>query len=112
MNSQNIRSVIQLMENNEVVHTIEIESIDDYEFYFDSEKLSSMCIVIPKLKMEDLGILVKKPYDHYVVFGTKTVLDKTKRTFAIPAKVFDHMVLEDRGMEIKIHFNKETKDEG
>ena len=106
MNKQTIHTIIQLMENNEVVHTIDIEEIDDYKFHFDTKNLSTISVFVSKLKMKDLHALVSKVYDHYVVIGTKTMLNDT-RSFAIPAKIFKNFILVDNGDQISLTFNEE-----
>ena len=93
-----VNSMIHLMKDNEVAHTITINNIDDYEFEFDSEELSKMSITTSSIRMRDLDILVNKPYEHYVVMGTKIVDDKP---FSIPSKVFCHIkIINTKGKTI------------
>ena len=103
-----VNSVIHLMENGQVVHTIKIDDIEDYEFIVDTKDLSKMSITVPKIHMRDLDILVSKPYEHYVIMGTKIMED---RSFAIPAKVYCHMNILSTKEKVVIYFSEEKRNE-
>ena len=71
-----VTSIIKLIENGKVVHTIKIENVQKYKFLFDSITLSTLHLIANTLNMHDLDILLNKPYEAYVVMGVKrTVQD-------------------------------------
>ena len=71
-----VTSIIKLIENGKVVHTIKIENVQKYKFLFDSITLSTLRLIANTLNMHDLDILLNKPYEAYVVMGVKrTVQD-------------------------------------
>ena len=106
-----VLSIIQLMENDKVIHTIKIEDVQEYEFTFDSKKLSTLHITVKNLNMKDLNLLVSKPYEAYVLLGVKRiVINGQEKTFNIPAIVFKHLFIKDNSETIEIYFH-ETWDE-
>lgn len=100
-------SVIQLMEDDKVFYTIEINNLTSYQFLFDTdaEKPTTLYLNIPNLNMSDLDVLVRKPYESYVLIGTKKILvDGKERKFAIPPRVYKRMCLRENGESVEITF--------
>lgn len=106
-----VTSIIQLMKDGEVFHTIKIENLSKYEFTFDSTGLCTLHLTIHNFNMYDLDVLVSQPFDSYVLTGTKRIQTPDKeKSFAIPARVFKHMTIKENGRAAEIYFseNKET----
>ena len=102
-----VTSIIQLMKNGEVFHTIKIENLTKYEFTFDSTKLCTLHLTICNFNMYDLDILVSQPFDSYVLTGAKRVqLNNKEKSFAIPARVFKHMSIKEDGRTAEIYFSE------
>lgn len=100
-------ATIQLMENNKVVHSIKIDNLCNYEFTFDSEKLSTLRLKSPNLNMDDLNMLVTKPYEAYVLMGVKKVVINNKESlYEIPPRVFKHVFVKENGEEVEIFFRE------
>lgn len=105
MNSQVLFTTIQLMKNNEVFYTIEIENIDSYEFSFNSKTLATLSITVSSLKIDDINMLIMQPYDCYVLMAKKKVVKNGKEQFAhIPAKAYKYMSFVDNGEKMKFTF--------
>lgn len=109
MNSQVI-STIQIMENDKVIHSIKIDNLSSYEFTFDSEKLSTLRLISPNLNMDDLNILVTRPYESYILMGVKKVIkDEKEQIYEIPPRVFKHVFVKEDGKNIEIFFREGGK---
>ena len=98
-----ITSTIQLMKDGEVFHSIDIKNVSEYHFSYDSEKLAYLYLDISDINMYDLDILVKEPYESYIVMGAKQYNNKI---FPIPARVFKHIHIEESDNRARIFFSE------
>jgi len=98
-----ITSIIQLIKNDEVFYTIETENVYDYKFRFDSKLGSELYLAISNMNMNDLDVLVKEPYESYVLIGSKRIGNKS---FPIPARVFKRMLIKESDNKVKITFSE------
>lgn len=100
-------ATIQLMLNNKVIHSIKIDNLQDYEFTFDSEKLSTLKLKSPNLDMDDLNMLVTKPYEAYILMGIKkTIKNNREASYPIPPRVFKNVFVKENGEEVIIIFRE------
>ena len=101
----NVLSIMKLMDNGKVVHTIKIENVLNYNFIFDSKKLATLNVVTNNLSMDDLNKLFTKPYESYILLGVKRVkINGDEKTFDIPPRVFKHMVVKENGKTVDMTF--------
>lgn len=93
MNFQTI-ATINCMENGKSVYTIKLDNLINYDFVWDSSKLCTLHLVTSSLNINDLNMLITKPYEAYVLIGIKKVFEGTReKTYNIPARVFRHVLI-------------------
>lgn len=93
MNFQMI-ATITCIENGKSVYTMKLENLLDYDFIWDSKKLTTLHLVTSNLDINDLNTIIAKPYDSYILIGVKKVFqDGQEKTYDIPARVFKHLVI-------------------
>ena len=110
MESQ-VLSTIQLMENNKVIHTIKIEKVESYVFIFDSENSTTLNIVSKNLNMDDLNVLVTKPYESYILTGVKRITQNGySKTFDIPPRIFKRVLIKEDGKFVDMTFYENWRD--
>jgi len=101
----NVLSIMKLMDNGKVAHTIKIENVLSYNFIFDSKKLATLNVVTNNLSMDDLNKLFTKPYESYVLLGVKRIkINGDEKTFDIPPRVFKHALIKEDGKTIDMTF--------
>ena len=101
----NVLSIIKLMDNGKVIHTIKIENVLSYKFIFDSKKLSTLNVVTNNLSMNDLNKLFTKPYESYILLGVKrAIVNGYEKTFDIPPRVFKHVLVKEDGKTVDMTF--------
>ena len=104
MESQ-VFATIQLMENNKVIHTIQIEKVESYVFIFDSENSTTLNIITKNLNMDDLNMLVTKSYESYILTGVKHIVQKGySKIFDIPPRVFKRVLIKEDGKSVDMIF--------
>ena len=87
-------ATLKLMENNKIVYTIKFENLRAYDFIWDSKDLCTLHLVTSSLNINDLNMLIAKPYESYVLIGVKKVFqDNQEKTYDIPARVFKHVLI-------------------
>ena len=88
MNFQMI-ATIKMIENGKVVYSIKLENLLNYDFIWDNKNLCTLHLVTSNLNIDDLNMLITKPYESYILMGVKKVFqDGREKTFEIPARVF------------------------
>ena len=88
MNFQTI-ATLKLMENGKVVYSIKLENLLNYDFIWDNKNLCTLHLVTSNLNIDDLNMLIAKPYESYILMGVKKIFkDGREKTFEIPARVF------------------------
>ena len=88
MNFQTI-ATLKLMENGKVVYSIKLENLLTYDFVWDNKRLCTLHLVTSNLNIDDLNMLIAKPYDSYILIGVKKVFqDGREKIFGIPPRVF------------------------
>lgn len=94
MNFQTI-ATINCMENGKPVYTIKLDNLLNYDFIWDSSKLCILHLVTASLNINDLNMLITKPYEAYVLIGLKKVFEapNKEKTYDIPARVFRHLLI-------------------
>ena len=93
MNFQTI-ATINCMENGKSVYAIKLDNLITYDFIWDSSKLCTLHLVTSSLNINDLNMLITKPYEAYVLIGLKKVCEgNAEKTYSIPARVFRHLVI-------------------
>ena len=93
MNFQTI-ATLDCMENGKSIYTIKLDNLLNYNFVWDSSKLCTLYLVTSSLNINDLNMLITKPYEAYVLIGLKKVFEENKeKTYSIPARVFRHLVI-------------------
>lgn len=106
-------SMIQLMEKGSVVYTVKIENLGSYEYIFDTRKQTTLYLNAPTLKMRDLNMLMAKPYEAYVLMGSKRVnIDGKEQIVDIPPRVFRHMKISENGSDVNIIFYEKGEIDG
>lgn len=87
-------ATLKLMENNKIIYTIKFENLRTYDFIWDSKDLCTLHLVTSSLNINDLNILIAKPYSSYVLIGVKKVFqDGQEKIYDIPARVFKHVLI-------------------
>ena len=93
MNFQTI-ATINCIEKGKSIYTIKLDNLLNYNFIWDSSKLCTLHLVTSNLNINDLNMLITKPYEAYVLIGLKKVFeDNREKTYDIPARVFRHLVI-------------------
>ena len=93
MNFQTI-ATLKLMEKGKIIYTIKFENLISYDFIWDSKKLCILHLVTSSLNINDLNMLIAKPYESYVLIGVKKVFtEDDEKTYDIPARVFKHALI-------------------
>lgn len=93
MNFQMIATV-SCIENDKTVYTIKLDNLLNYDFVWDSSKLCTLHLVTSSLNIDDLNMLITKPYEVYVLIGVKKVFQNgEEKIFNIPARVFRHLII-------------------
>lgn len=101
----NVLSIMKLMDNGKVIHTIKIENVLSYNFIFDSKKLATLNVVTNNLSMDDLNKLFTKPYESYILLGVKRIkINGNEKTFDIPPRVFKHALIKEDGKTVDMTF--------
>lgn len=103
MNNEILYTTIQLMKNNKVIHTINIEKITSYFFTFSNKTLATLSITVPFLNNEDVNILINDSYECYILMAKKKINDQL---ITIPARVYKTVSLVDNSKEIKLTFTE------
>lgn len=87
-------ATLKLMENNKIIYTIKFENLRAYDFIWDSKDLCTLHLVTSSLNINDLNMLIAKPYSSYVLIGVKKVFqDGQEKIYDIPARVFKHVLI-------------------
>lgn len=92
----NFQTIVTLncMENGKTVYTIKLDNLLNYNFVWDSSKLCTLYLVTSSLNINDLNMLITKPYEAYVLIGLKKIFEGDKeKTYSIPARVFRHLIV-------------------
>lgn len=93
MNFQTI-ATLKLMEKGKIIYTINFENLLDYDFIWDSSKLTKLHLITSNLNINDLNMLIAKPYDSYVLIGVKKISENgQEKVFDIPPRVFKHLII-------------------
>lgn len=93
MNFQTI-ATLKLMEKGKIIYTIKFENLLSYDFNWDSKELCILHLVTTNLNINDLNMLIAKPYESYVLIGVKKVFTENgEKTYDIPARVFKHVII-------------------
>ena len=93
MNFQTI-ATISCMEKGKPVYTIKLDNLLNYNFIWDSSKLCTLHLVTASLNINDLNMLIRKPYESYVLIGIKKIFgDSKEKIYDIPARVFKHLLI-------------------
>jgi len=93
MNFQTI-ATISCMEKGKSVYTIKLDNLLNYNFIWDSSKLCTLHLVTASLNINDLNMLIRKPYESYVLIGIKKIFEGNKeKVYDIPARVFKHPLI-------------------
>lgn len=93
MNFQMI-ATIRCMENGKPIYSIKLENLLNYNFIWDSSQLTTLHLVTSNLNIDDLNMLIAKPYESYVLIGVKKIFqDGQEKTYDIPARVFKHLII-------------------
>ena len=93
MNFQMI-ATISCIENEKPIHTIKLDNLLSYDFIWDNDNLCTLHLVTSNLNINDLNILITKPYESYVLIGVKKVFqDNQEKIYNIPARVFKHLCI-------------------
>ena len=93
MNFQMI-ATIKCMENGKPIFSIKLENLLDYNFIWDSSKLTTLHLITSNLNINDLNMLIARPYESYVLIGVKKIFQNgQEKTFDIPARVFKHVII-------------------
>lgn len=87
-------ATLKLIEKGKIIHTIKFENLLSYNFIWDSKELCTLHLVTSNLNINDLNILIAKPYESYVLIGVKKVFtENNEKTYDIPARVFKHVLI-------------------
>ena len=87
-------ATLKLMEKGKTIYTIKFENLISYDFIWDSKKLCTLHLVTSSLNINDLNMLIAKPYESYILIGVKKVFtDDDEKTYDIPARVFKHALI-------------------
>lgn len=93
MNFQMI-ATINCMENGKAVYTIKLDNLLNYDFIWDSTKLCTLHLVTSSLNINNLNMLITKPYESYILIGVKKIFHEgQEKTYDIPARVFKHLLI-------------------
>jgi len=93
MNFQTI-ATLKLMEKGKIIYTIKFENLLSYDFIWDSKALCILHLVTSNLNINDLNMLIAKPYESYVLIGVKKVFtEHGEKIYDIPARVFKHVLI-------------------
>ena len=87
-------ATLKLMEKGKIIYTIKFENLLSYDFIWDSKDLCILHLVTSSLNINDLNMLIAKPYESYVLIGVKKVFqDGHEKIYDIPARVFKHAII-------------------
>lgn len=113
MNFQTI-ATISCMENGKTIYTIKLDNLLNYDFVWDSSKLCTLHLVTASLNINDLNMLITKPYDAYVLIGVKKVFEDNskEKVYDIPARVFRHLTIKGDYKVTDLTFYEIWNDEG
>ena len=111
MNFQTI-ATIKCMENGKTIYSIKFENLLDYDFKWDSSKLTILHLVTSNLNINDLNMLIAKPYDSYVLIGVKKISEnEEEKIFDIPPRVFKHLIIKGNYKTTDLTFYETWDDE-
>jgi len=87
-------ATLKLMEKGKIIYTIKFENLLSYDFIWDSKDLCTLHLVTSSLNINDLNMLIAKPYESYVLIGVKKVFtENNEKIYDIPARVFKHVII-------------------
>lgn len=87
-------ATLKLMEKGKIIYTIKFENLLSYDFVWDSKELCILHLVTSSLNINDLNMLIAKPYESYVLIGVKKVFtENNEKIYDIPARVFKHVII-------------------
>ena len=87
-------ATLKLMEKGKIIYTIKFENLLSYDFIWDSKDLCTLHLVTSSLNINDLNMLIAKPYESYVLIGFKKVFtENNEKIYDIPARVFKHVII-------------------
>ena len=110
MNFQTI-ATLNLMENGKVVYSIKLENLITYDFVWDNKNLCTLHLVTSNLNIDDLNMLIAKPYDSYILIGVKKIFQGGReKVFEIPPRVFKYARIKGDYQTTELTF-KESFDE-